>query len=119
VELKKGNLVFLSTVAADLFYIVVETEGEVVRAVKLDAPRSQIESLPLGKVVRLAEEQEKLLPLNLMEAIDNQRKVVFTPKATTGKRKMSLKKMFEKLPEPAIEEILQTLDEIEERREEE
>jgi len=117
VELRKGNLCFLSTVAVDLFYVVVEVRGEVVRATKLDAPRGEVEELPLSKVVKLAEEQEKLLPSNLMEAIDRQRMVVFTPQSKTKKKKkISLKKLFEGLPKTAIEEILQTLDEIEERR---
>ena len=118
-ELRKGNLCFLSTVAVDLFYVVVEVRGEVVRATKLDAPRGEVEELPLSKVVKLAEEQEKLLPSNLMEAIDRQRMVVFTPQSKTKKKKkISLKKLFEGLPKTAIEEILQTLDEIEERRNE-
>ena len=116
-ELRKGNLCFLSTVAVDLFYVVVEVRGEVVRATKLDAPRGEVEELPLSKIVKLAEEQEKLLPSNLMEAIDRQRMVVFTPQSKTKKKKkISLKKLFEGLPKTAIEEILQTLDEIEERR---
>lgn len=108
-EYKKGNVVFVASLAVDLFYVVVQDLGETVAAVKLDAPRKQVEKLPKKRVVKLAEEQEKLLPQDVLGAIEKQRMVVLNaPK----KKTISLKKMFDNLPNKAIEEILQALGEV-------
>jgi len=110
-ELKKGNLIFLKTHLIDLFYIVKGMEGEeTVIARKIDAPPSQWESLSLDKVVKLAEEQEKLLPQDVMGAIEEQRKVVFAP--PKSKKKQSMEKMMKGLPKEGIEEILAVLAEV-------
>lgn len=107
--LKKGNLIFLKSTLVDLFYIVKGVEGEMVVVRKIDAPPSQWEKLPLDKVVKLAEEQEKLLPTDVATAIEEQRKVVFAPPKGGGKKKKSLDKMMKGLPREGIEEILAVL----------
>lgn len=121
-EFKKGNLIFLSTHLIDLFYIVKGMEGKTtVIARKIDAPTNQWEKLPIEKVTKLAEEQEKLLPTNITTAIEEQRKIVFAPPKAGSKRKRSLEKMMKSLPKEGIEEILAVLAEvgIEEREREE
>lgn len=107
-ELKKGSLIFLKSTLVDLFYIVKRVEGEEVVARKLDAPPNNWERLPLDRVVRLAEEQERILPYNLSMAIEEQRKVVFAP-PKTKKKKESLDRMMKRLPKEGIEEILAVL----------
>jgi len=108
--LKKGNLIFLKSTLVDLFYIVKGMEGEgIVIARKIDSPPSQWEKLSLDKVVKLAEEQEKLLPPDVATAIEEQRKVVFAPPKSGGKKKKSLDRMMKGLPKEGIEEILAVL----------
>jgi hypothetical protein len=106
--LRKGNLIFLKTHLVDLIYVVKEIKEDRVIAKKLDAPPELWEALPLDKVVRLAEEQEKLLPSDIGKAIEEQRLVVFTP-PRQSKKKRSLDKMMKSLPKEAIEEILDAL----------
>jgi hypothetical protein len=108
-ELKKGSLIFLRSILVDLFYIVRSANETEVVARKLDAPPTQWESLPLDKVVKLADEQEKLLPSAFLEAIQEQRKVVFAPPKQGKKKPISLEKMFKRLPKEGIEEILSLL----------
>ena len=119
-EFKKGNLIFLKTHLVDLFYIVKGMEGEFVVARKIDAPPSQWDKLPIEKVVKLAEEQEKLLPGDVALAIEEQRKIVFTPPKGGSKKKRSLDKIMKGLPKEGIEEILAVLAEagIEEEEDE-
>lgn len=107
-QLKKGNLIFLKSTLVDLFYIVKGMEGEMVIARKIDAPPSQWEKLSLDKVVKVAEEQEKILPVDIATAIEQQRKVVFAP-SKSGKKKKSLDKIMKGLPKEGIEEILAVL----------
>jgi len=107
-DLRKGNLIFLKTHLVDLIYVVKEIKEDRVIAKKLDAPPELWEALPLDKVVRLAEEQEKLLPSDIGKAIEEQRLVVFTP-PRQSKKKRSLDKMMKSLPKEAIEEILDAL----------
>ena len=107
-ELRKSNLIFLTTTLADLLYIVKEIEGEKVVAKKLDSPPGQWEELPLSKVTKLAEEQELLLPQDFREAIEKQREVTFTP-PRQGRAKRPTKKLFDGIPDKAIEEILAVL----------
>ena len=115
---KKGNLIFLKSTLMDLFYIVKGMEGEkVVVARKIDAPSTQWERLEIDKVVKVAEEQEKILPSDVMGAIEEQRKVVFTPTKSGGKKKQSLEKMMKALPKEGIEEILAVLAAVGEEEE--
>ena len=107
---RRGNLIFLKSHLADLFYLVKQVEGEVVRARKMDAPPSQVEELELGKVVKIAEEQEKLFPVDLIEAIEKQRKITLLPSRSKKRKKVTnLDKLMEELPREGIEEILATL----------
>jgi hypothetical protein len=116
-ELKKGNLIFKKSLLVDLIYVVESQQGERVTARKIDAPHTQKEALLLSDVVKLADEQERLLPLNVAEAIEKQREVVFAP-PKMGKKKgvasdRMLKKMLKELPKEGIEEILNLLGKVE------
>lgn len=106
--MKRGNLIFLKSHLADLFYIVRSVKGNVVTAKKVDAPPLLYEELPLDRIVKIAEEQERLFPVDLIGAIEEQRRVVFSP-PKKGKKKKSLDKMMKNLPKEGIEEILNTL----------
>ena len=109
-ELKKGSLIFLKTPLIDLIYVVKEVKGEEVTAKKMDSPPEQWEKLPLSQVVKLADEQELILPQDVQEAILEQRKVVFAPpKGGGGKKKRSLDKMLKGLSKETEEEILKVL----------
>lgn len=117
-EFKKGNLVFLSSLAMDYIYVVsCQPNESVVKARKLDSPMSQpSETLPIEKVILLAEEQEKLLPEDVTEAIHKQRNVIFQPpKKSPKKKKVSqekMEKMLSKLSKESLEEILALLTTI-------
>ncbi len=115
-NLKKGSLIFTKELFVDLIYIVHSLNEIEVIARKLDAPPSQLEKIPLSKCVRLADEQERILPLDVMLAIEEQRKVVFTPPKT--KKKQTLEKTLKRIPKEAIEDILRTLAEAGIREEE-
>jgi len=116
--LKKGNLIFLKSTLMDLFYIIGEGERDKkVKARKIDAPPSQWEYLDVEKVVKLAEEQEKILPSDVASAIEEQRKVVFAPPKGGGRKKRSLDRMMKGLPKEGIEEILAVLAAIGEEKE--
>lgn len=110
-SIKKGNLIFLKSTLIDLFYIVKGIEGEMVVARKIDAPPAQWEKLSIDKVVKVAEEQEKILLTDVATvaaAIEEQRKVIFAP-LKSGKKRESLEKMIKRLPREGIEEILAIL----------
>jgi hypothetical protein len=111
-QLRKGNLCFLTTSLVDLIYIVQNGEGEEVRVRKMDAPPSQkVETLSPSLLIKLADEQEKLLPPSMQEAIEKQRRVVFTP-VKKGKKKLSLDKLMKGLNQQTLEDIFQGLAEI-------
>lgn len=107
--LKKGNLIFLQSTLVDLFYIIGGMEGESVIARKIDAPPSQWEKLSIDKVVKIAENQEKLLPSDVATAIRQQREIVFPAVKGERKKKDSLSQMMKGLPQEVIEEILAVL----------
>lgn len=121
-EFKKGNLIFLKSTLVDLIYIVKCQTGEVVTARKIDAPPETFEKLQLDRVVLLAEEQEKILPRDLVEAIFKQRQIIYSqPKKGGKKKEISVEKMLSKLPKESLDEILQALAQagIKEEEEEE
>ncbi len=109
-ELRKGSLFFTKELLVDFIYIVHSRNEIEVTARKLDAPSSQMEKISLSKCVRLADEQERLLPQDVMLAIEEQRKVVFTSSKRV-KKKGSLEKTLKRIPKEAIEDILRTLAE--------
>jgi len=111
-DLKKGNLIFLKNPLADLLYVVKEMNGEKVIARKLDAPSKEWEELPTSEIVKLAEEQERLLPSSLLMVVDEQRRIVFAPPKKSGKKK-SLDQLMKGLSKDTVEEILGVLSEAE------
>ena len=109
-DLRKGNLIFLKTPLADLIYVVRECEGEVVVAKKMDSPPNTWERLPSCECVRLAEEQEKLLPAFLLQVIQEQRQIVFAPPKKPGlKKKKSMESILKGLEKETLEEIFNLL----------
>jgi hypothetical protein len=108
-KLKRGNLIFLKTVFADLFYIIREVKGEIIIAKKMDAPPLFYEELPIDRVVKIAEEQEKLFPVDLIAAIEDQRRLVLSPPKKSKKKKINLDKLMKGLPKEGLDEILSTL----------
>jgi hypothetical protein len=114
--LKKGNLIFLSTLMVDLIYVVKCQEGEEVVARKLDSPPESWEHLPLSHCIKMAEEQERILPIDVMGAIERQREIIFTPpkppsskKSRKGDDERQMKLMLKQLPKEGLEEILDLL----------
>lgn len=107
-KLKRGDLIFLKSHFADLFFIVRDVKGEMVIAKKMDAPPLLYEEIPIERVVKIADEQEKLFPEDLIAAIEDQRRVVFSP-PKKKKKKQNLDKMMRNLPKEGIEEILNAL----------
>lgn len=107
-DLKKGNLIFLKTPLADLLYMVREVDGEIIIAKKLDAPPKQWEKLPLSDVMKLADEQERLLPSLLIQVVNEQRQIVF---ATPKKKKKSLDVLLKGLDKQTLEEMFEVLSE--------
>jgi len=107
-EIKKGNLIFLKTPLADLLYVVREVAGETVTAKKLDAPPKQWEKLPISECIKLADEQEKLLPSLLIQVVSEQRQIVFAP---PKKKKKSLDALLKGLGKGTLEEMFEVLSE--------
>lgn len=107
-ELKKGNLIFLKTPLADLLYVVKEVNGEIIIAKKLDSPPKQWEKLPVSECVKLADEQEKLLPALLIQVVADQRQIVF---AQPKKKKKSLDALLKGLGKETLEEMFEVLSE--------
>jgi hypothetical protein len=105
-QFKKGNLIFLTTALVDLIYVVKEQVDQMVVARRLDARREELDSLPLSSVVKLADEQERLLPPDLITAIDKQREFVLTPPRKKGEKK---KAGFKGLSRKSMDEILTIL----------
>lgn len=110
-ELRKGNLIFLKTPLADLIYVVRDVEDEMVVAKKLDSPPKQYEKLPLCECIKLAEEQEKLLPSLLIQAVAEQRQIVFSPPRKKGKKK-SLDALLKGLGKETLEEMFGVLSDV-------
>ena len=108
-DFKKGNLIFLKTPLADLLYVVREVDGETVTAKKLDAPPKQWEKLPISECIKLAEEQEKLLPSLLIRVINEQRQITFAP--PKKKKKKSLDALLKGLGKGTLEEMFEVLSE--------
>ena len=75
----------------------------------MDSPPLLYEELPIERVVKIAEEQEKLFPIDLIEAIDHQRRVVFSPPKKGKKKKVSLDKLMKNIPKEGLDEILNAL----------
>ncbi len=109
-EFKKGNLAFLTTPFTDLIYVIQSQEGERVTCKKLDSPPKLVETLSLSLLTKLTEEQEKLLPLNLMVAIEKQRRVVYAP--VKKEKRRSLDSLMKGLGKQSLEEIFQGLAEM-------
>jgi len=107
-ELKKGCLIFLKTPLADLLYVVKEVSGEEVTARKLDAPPKEWEKIPLSECIKLADEQEKLLPSLLIQVVADQRQIVFAP---PKKKKKSLDALLKGLGKETLEEMFEVLSE--------
>jgi hypothetical protein len=105
-QLKKGNLIFQVTALVDLIYVVKEQVDQMIVARRLDARRDNLESLPLSSVVKLAEEQERLLPGDIISAIERQREFIMTPPKKKGEKK---KAGFKGLPRESLDEILTIL----------
>lgn len=99
-DLKKGSLIFLITPLADLIYVVESANGEKIKAKKLDSPPGKWEEIPRSACVKLADEQEKLLPSLLIQAVAEQRQIIFTP---PRKKKKSLETILKGL-DPSIRE---------------
>ncbi len=108
-ELRKGNLIFLKTPLADLLYVVREVVGETVTAKKLDAPPKQWEKLSLSDCIKLADEQEKLLPSLLIQVISEQRQITFAP--PKKKKRKSLDALLKGLGKSTLEEMFEVLSE--------
>lgn len=107
-ELKKGCLIFLITPLADLLYVVKEVGEKEVIAKKLDAPPKQWEKLPLSDCVKLADEQEKLLPSLLIQVVNEQRQIVF---AQPKRKKKSLDALLKGRSKETLEEMFNILSE--------
>lgn len=117
-EFKKGNLICLITPMADLLYVVKEVGREFIIAKKLDSPPKQWEKIPISNCLKLAEEQEKLLPSLLIQVVADQRQIVFSqPK----KKKKSLDNLLKGLGKETLEEMFGVLSEagLAEEKEEE
>lgn len=90
-ELRKGNLVLLKRPLADLLGIVEaisSTEPPRIMVRYLDAPRdSELGSILVlqSDVLKLADDQEKELPSDLLESIEKQRAFVFKEKSRKSK----------------------------------
>jgi hypothetical protein len=117
-EFKKGNLICLITPLADLLYLVKEVEGDLLIAKKLDSPPKQWEKIPISNCLKLAEEQEKLLPSLMIQVIADQRQIVF---AQPKKKKKSLDALLKGLGKGTLEEMFGVLSEagLAEEREDE
>ena len=115
-EIRKGNLVMLKRPMADLLCVVElvsSTEPVKVMLRYLHAPRDdadgQIMVAP-SDVIKLAEEQERELPSDLLSEVERQRAFVFKEKA----RKMSVDPLGEgvaKASEDTLRKILDILAE--------
>jgi len=107
-DLKKGSLIFLITPLADLIYVVESVNGEDIIAKKLDSPPKKWEKIPCSACVKLADEQEKLLPSLLIQAVAEQRQIIFTP---PKKKKKSLETILKGLAPSIREEMFGILQE--------
>lgn len=107
-ELKRGNIVLLTKPLADLICIVQEvTEGsDVIRVRYLDSPPKESIEVKRSDVLKLAEEQERMLPRDFLDAVTKQREVVFAPK----REKKVKKGDEEKAKTKRLEEVLRNVD---------
>ena len=83
-EWHRGEIILLKRPAADLIGVVEEVDEEEERLTirMMDhLPNDKGMVVDEDAVLWLAREQERELPLDFLEAIENQRKVVFTEKA--------------------------------------
>jgi len=93
---KKGNVVFWKRLMADLFCIVQEVRGDQVLIRYMDAPRNEPPiSVNRSELVELAEEQERLPPSDLLDAIRKQREVHYPQKKARKKKKSNNKDLGE------------------------
>lgn len=118
-QFKKGNLIFLSSMAMDFFYLVECQRETVILARKIDSPPdTPPESLPIEKVVKLAEEQEMLFPSDVSEAISKQRNIIFTPPKKKGEKKPKLmseraiQQSLKKVSKESHEQLLSILESL-------
>lgn len=87
-EFKKGNLVFWKRpVTMDLFCIVQEVKGDQVLLRYMHGPPSEFFSVNKGEIVKLAEEQERLVPSDFEAALKRQREIHFPPRRGRKKKK--------------------------------
>jgi hypothetical protein len=93
-ELKRGNLCVLKRPLADFIVVVQWVDGEDVSVRYLDSPRGEsFNVVKKEELVKLSEEQERLLPKDFLSAIERQRQIVFSPKRTLQNVAELLKKV--------------------------
>jgi hypothetical protein len=85
-ELHRGNVLLLKRPLADFVCILSAHEvGGKIRVRYLDSPPEDSGVIvAVEDVIKLAEAQERELPTEFMEAVEKQRRVVFTPKPVRG-----------------------------------
>jgi hypothetical protein len=82
-ELKRGNLCVLKRPLADFLVVVQWVDGDEVSVRYLDSPRGEgFNVVRREELMKLSEEQERLLPKDFLSAIERQRQIVFSPKKT-------------------------------------
>ena len=117
-ELKKGNVCFRKRVLMDLICLITAIEGEKVQVRLIDAPSTEVEWVGREEIVKLAEEQNLLLPPDVNAAIEKQREFLFTPPKKKGVRKLSDRaqlKLFKGMKESTLSSILEMLSREQEK----
>jgi hypothetical protein len=111
-QFKKGNLVIQRKMMMDMLCVVKCQRGDQLIIRHLDSPSIEEELIPISDVLKLAEEQERLLPVDLISAIEKQRSIVFTPpKQKGGGKPVSLERKLKGLKGQSLQEILDLIAE--------
>jgi len=86
-----------------------------VKVRKLDGPPNRIELVAGDKLIKLSEEQERIIPEGIAESIRLQREIVFserkTPSLSKKRRPKSIADLKEVLKKSSFEEIMMLLAE--------
>ncbi|MEM2125015.1 MAG: hypothetical protein QXQ53_01295 [Candidatus Methanosuratincola sp.] len=79
--LKKGNICVLKRPLADFLVVVEWVSGDDVSIRYLDSPRDAgYNVVKKDELIKLSDEQERMLPADFLAAVNKQRQVLFSPK---------------------------------------
>jgi hypothetical protein len=107
--LKRGNLIIVKTILIDHLCVVQCQQGDTVIVRKLDGRVGEETKIPLKDTIKLADEQERMLPSDLVSAVEAQRQLTFQPAKKKVPPKKSMDKLLRGMKKESMDAILEAI----------